>query len=308
MPFSKIYSKLELLGRAYLVMKILLTGATGFIGQYLYRALLKNNHELYLLKRPNHKRTVSSPLQPLETYHLQQLLNASPPPALDLVIHCATEYNGTTEQANLFDCNLFLPMKLMQFCASQHIPFINTDSFYSQMPVSETITRAYILSKKQCFEWGVLLRETSDLHLINLRLEHVYGPFDNHNKWLPSLIQACLKNEAIELTPGKQIRDFIYIDDVIDAYLIVINNLQHVNHEVGTGKPLSIAEMSFLVKSLSNSDATIELGAIPYPPGELMHAVANNHSLKRLGWEPKISLNEGLQKTISSIKENTCLI
>lgn len=287
-------------------MRILLTGQTGFIGQHLLQALLLKDHQLSVIKRS--KSTYETPsTETFRTYDRGELLYLIHLP-IDLIIHCATEYNDKDQLHNILDCNLNLPLELMQVAAKHNIPFINTDSFYSKASAPLLLTRAYLLSKKQCFDWGMYFKKTRALTFINLRLEHVYGPKDNPKKWLPTLIQDCLDNKTINLTPGKQRRDFIYIDDVINAYLAILPHLVSEHYEVGTTKTYSIEEMVLLVKALTQSSSAIKTGAIPYTPHELMHSKANIDTLKQLGWMPSVTLKDGLPQTIQSMRDTSCLI
>ena len=144
---------------------------------------------------------------------------------------------------------------------------------------------------------------------INMKLEHMYGPKDNFSKFIPFLIENMLRNkEEIKLTRGEQERDFIYIDDVVSAYIVILKNISQFNKkfydiEVGTGISIKIRDVSNLIKKLCNSTTKLKFGALPYRKNEVMKSYANPVFLKKIGWSPLINIKEGLERTISYYKK-----
>ena len=133
----------------------------------------------------------------------------------------------------------------------------------------------------------------------------MYGPGDTSKKFIPFVIQRMLSNEKnIDLTDGKQKRDFIYVDDVVDAYEMIIDRLCNAGKgfrqfEVGTGTAISIRELVESIKECTSSETDPNFGALPHRVGEIMHSEANIRELASLGWKPSTSLNQGLRKTIA---------
>jgi nucleoside-diphosphate-sugar epimerase len=162
-----------------------------------------------------------------------------------------------------------------------------------------------VLSKKQFLEYGKRISDEYKLRFINMRLEHMYGPKDDNTKFIPYIIEKMLKNEKeINLTKGEQKRDFIYVEDVANAYSTILSKINSFDKrfydiEVGTGNSVRIKDLVMLMKNLCNSDIMLNFGAIPYRKNEIMNSDANPEFLRSLGWFPKFSLDEGLRKTIS---------
>jgi nucleoside-diphosphate-sugar epimerase len=165
---------------------------------------------------------------------------------------------------------------------------------------------AYALSKKQLVEW---LKQKSDkIQVINLKLEHMYGPKDDITKFVPWVLSQLKANEReIRLTKGEQFRDFIYVDDVVSAYLIALEESSSLKEfsefDIGTGQLVTVR--SFLEQIKANYEvkfgATLTklvFGAIPYRPDEMMKVEVNNKALIDLGWKPKISIEKGIQKML----------
>ena len=111
------------------------------------------------------------------------------------------------------------------------------------------------------------------------------------------------------MTPGEQKRDFIYIDDVVSAFLLILDNCAskesgYFDYEIGTGDTISIRQFVELSKQLSgNTHTKLNFGAVPYRENEAMETFVNTAAIRALGWEPGTSLVEGLSKMIVQERE-----
>jgi nucleoside-diphosphate-sugar epimerase len=121
------------------------------------------------------------------------------------------------------------------------------------------------------------------------------------------MIKRLKKNEAkIDLTAGDQMRDFVYIDDIVSAYKTVLNddvNSNYAEFSVATQQLISIKEVMNILKELSGSTTNLNFGAIPYRENELMHSLSDNSDLSALGWKPACSIQEGLIKCVEFNKD-----
>jgi len=139
-------------------------------------------------------------------------------------------------------------------------------------------------------------------------LEHFYGTGDDKSKFSTHVIRSCVNNLAeLNLTPGEQLRDFIHIDDVIDAYLLVMersidSSRYYQNIGLGSGRPVKIRSFVETVQVLADSTTRLNFGAVPYRDNEVMESCADLTALKELGWSPKISLEEGIGRTVTEEK------
>jgi nucleoside-diphosphate-sugar epimerase len=282
---------------------ILLTGGTGFLGSNLLKNLIPLNYKLILLKRSfSNTSRINDFIDKVITYDIdreEDLECIFRKHQIDMIIHCATSY-GRREVAPLtiIAANLLLPLKLLQLGLEHNVTcFINSDTLLDKR-VSH-----YSLSKSQFKDW---LRAYSDkMACVNIALEHFYGPYDDDSKFVTYIIRHILENiENIDLTIGEQKRDFIYIDDVVDAFEKIIRYSLSVeggffDYEIGTNRPFKIREFVTLVKKMSENTKThLNFGALPYRPNEIMDSQADTTAIKKLGWKPKVSLEDGLRKTI----------
>lgn len=287
-------------------MKILLTGASGFLGSALALYWRNAGHEVALLLRPTSK--LDRLLGAEASFNIGSCTTDTDVDAFvkkvqpEVIVHTACAYGRQGETSlQLFDCNVRLGLVILQALqhAAQPVTFINTGSALAPE------VSAYALSKIQFAQWGRMLATqfAGQLRFINVLLQHMYGPGDDASKFTTHVLQACHRNEAVlKLTAGEQARDFIYIDDVVSAYdTLLIQRYQLCavqDIEVGTGIAPTIRQFVEIAHRLTSSRTELRFGALPYRANEAMHCSANVKRIKQLGWAPGYDLNAGLKKTI----------
>lgn len=289
-------------------MRVLLTGATGFLGSRLARELVASGAEVVVLKRHN------SRLDRLRDFfdHLEfhAISNEGMAEALgnnrrcDAVIHAATCYGrGDETWAALAEANVHFPLRLLEKSIEHGVKvFLNIDT------ALDANVSAYAISKHQFADWGrMATMGKHSLYFINARLEHFYGPADDKTKFVTTLIHQCLAHTPrIPLTEGRQKRNFIHVDDIVTGLKRLLqagytNQIPsgYSEFDIGSGDKVTIRSFAELVHRLSESRSTLDFGAIPYRANECMESKPNIEPLKALGWNPKITLEAGLTNTIN---------
>ncbi len=279
---------------------ILLTGATGFLGSHLLHALYKCGYPITILKRRKSSLEKIHALIPkirsynIEAITLQDLFEEASP---HTIIHTATCYGvGEEKGSDIFNSNLIFPLRLLEYGARAGIQhFINTDS---ALPNSIS---AYASSKKLFLKWGKQEAQKNNIAFSNIILEHMLGPGEGNERFPSYIITKCLKNAPkIPLTPGKQKRDFIFIDDVVEAYLTILENIPkgYEDYPLGSGNAVTIESFVKTIKTLSHASTHLDFGALPYRDGEVMTSAAKTNKLQVLGWKPKHTLEESIKKSI----------
>ena len=280
------------------MQNILITGINGYLGSHLAKSLsaeykiigLEYSLEnLFRIADCNYKVYTAKDGIP-ETIFTEQ--------TIDIVLHTATFYGKNNEDyIQMFNTNLYSPFNLLNKAILYGCQlFVNTDT------VLDRFVSTYALTKRQFQEWLYLRK--NEIKMINMQLEHFYGPGTSPTNFLSYMIDKLKNNETqIDLTLGEQQRDFIYIDDVVNAYLTVIAKQdQHDNSystfQVCTNQLISIKELMNTLKELTKSNSILNFGAVPYRENELMHSKTDNTALISLGWKPQYTIQEGLQKTI----------
>jgi len=288
---------------------ILLTGATGYLGGHLANTLVKRGYDLIILKRKNSSLSrIKSIIPVVVMYDIENLDFSVPFKAngkIDAVIHTATCYGRHEETTvEIFEANTGFPLKLVDAASAAGVSvFINTDTSLDKY------LNQYALSKNQLLEWGKFFSLHNKIRFINIRLEHFYGFGDDDSKFTAHVIKSCLENiPELKLTRGEQKRDFIYIDDVVSAYLIILEKIVRSPNffhefEVGSGAAVSIMEFVKKVHYMTGSRTHLDFGSLPYREGEVMSSYANVELLSELGWRCKTTLEEGLNLVIQAHKK-----
>lgn len=228
--------------------------------------------------------------------------------SLFAVVHLATDYGRDGCLSGILESNVQLPLKLLDFCAATNCTlFLSTDTFFGKPEFNYSHMRPYIYSKQNFSNWAKLFCETHPLMRVsNLRLEQVYGEGDGPHKFVTDLISKLQKNQlVIPMTPGDQLRDFVYVDDVADAYGVLLAQgeglpVGFTEYEVGTGTATSIREFSELACRMIGSRSQLNFGALTHRPNEIMASKACTAPLKSYGWNPATTIVEGLTRSLGS--------
>lgn len=292
-------------------MSILLTGATGFLGSHILKAILsKSNDKVLLLKRSfsniwRIKDEIKDSCVAYFDIDKQDLCKISWS-GIDTIIHCATEYGRSDSLCyKILETNLIFPIHLIELAIRNNVKtFINTDTYFNKDNIAYNHLLGYSLSKKNLNLW--LKHFSKQIQVINLILEHIYGEFDNADKFVEKLIQdiAIKQVKKVSLTYGEQKRDFVYVKDVVDTYMTAIkygrnNHFRYREFEVGTGNAIPIKDFCNLIKKISKSHTLIDYGAINYREDELMNSKADTLELNSLLDSTKfISPKEGIGRIL----------
>tara|TARA_B110000879_G_C11168130_1_gene512301 strand:- start:308 stop:1210 length:903 start_codon:yes stop_codon:yes gene_type:complete len=293
------------------MLTILLTGATGFLGSNLLEAFHKKKYKIIILKRSNsNTHRIDYLMENVSSYNLDitPIESVFKDNDIDLVVHTACNYGrGGESFTQIIESNFTLGINLLENAIKYGAPtFINTDTFLKKR-VSD-----YSLSKRQFSEW--LEAKSEDIQIVNLKLEHMYGEKDDATKLVPWILsQFKQKKDEIKLTYGEQKRDFIYIQDVISAYLVVIDNIANLNSfnefHVGNGSLITVKRFIEKLKesyeiNCEKSSTKLNFGALPYRDNEDMTVNLDNKPLKDLGWLAEMDLDEGLKKVVKAFNKN----
>ncbi|MGC4058086.1 MAG: NAD(P)-dependent oxidoreductase [Chitinophagaceae bacterium] len=283
--------------------RILLTGATGFLGANLLKRLV-TEHDVAILSREVSSFSRISDLSSqiknyrIESNSIDSIVESFRP---EVIIHCATDYGRkAVPPMQIVEANLILPLKLIHAAGQFGVKkFINTDTFLDK-GVSH-----YSLSKRQFLEWFKTYADR--MVCVNMVLEHFYGPYDDKTKFVSFVINELLcGRERIPLTLGTQKRNFIFIEDVVEAFMTVLDF--PFGQDNGFKEFFIASEQTITIRNLvehlkhlcKNTNTLLDFGALPFRPNEIMDSSVDISAIKALGWKPAVTLEEGLRYTVES--------
>ena len=181
-------------------------------------------------------------------------------------------------------------------------------------PQSETKREApispYSLAKTAATHFMQMLWRTDRFPAVILRLFLVYGPGQNDRRFLPQIIHGCLRDRRFPVSEGGQLRDFTYVDDIVEGIFSAFDIPDVCGQVVNlaTGIPVTIRSVIERVRSIIGTGEP-EFGRIPYRAGENMALWADTKLARELlNWAPKITLEEGLKKTIEYYRDENSAI
>lgn len=284
--------------------RVVLTGATGFLGSHLAAEMHAAGHEVIALKRKSSSlQRVSGIASKLTMVDIEGMdfdgLFADFG-EVDAIIHTATSYGRNNESVSeIFTANTEFPLRLLDAGNRAGVrAFLNTDT------ILDKYLNLYAFSKNQLLQWGKFFSMQEKITFWNLRLEHFYGPGDDATKFTAHVINSCLNNvPELNLTLGEQRRDFIHIDDVVSAYMILLANIEKsdktlMEFDVGSGSSVSIREFVESVHAITQSSTRLNFGALPYREGEIMQSAADVRGLVAMGWQCRHDIQSGIRKVI----------
>ncbi len=294
---------------------ILLTGATGFIGSQILNRLIEKNYKVVILLRPTSdiwriahlKDNFTSKIIVDTTIEFDDVFREN---NIDTIIHAATEYGRTTQLSSIILGNVIFPIKLIEAGLRNGLKkFINTDTFLYKYPQYGSYLKNYTDSKKIFKDF--LIEYSTQIQIDSLRLEHPYGEYDSEGKFVSMLIKELLHNrENILFTSGEQKRDFIYVLDVVEAFIKVLeSDLTPENYfseyEVGTGISISVREFVERVAKVIQSNTRLDFGALQNREGETPDSSADISKLSALGWAPQYNIESALARIVKIEKTSS---
>jgi len=281
--------------------KILLTGGTSYLARNLV-GYLHETFDIYLLTR-------SGPNDCHCKYVSFQSLNDIPSIiediAPDIIIHTACVYGRSNETlSEHYSVNLNLGLILLQSLMKTNVgcKFINCGT---SLPVH---TNNYSYTKNLfSFCAREIINYNQKLEIVELELEHFYGPMDSNSKFPTMLIRNLIAQvPKIDLTSGNASRNFIHVSDVCTAISILTNTdftpSRYQKYTIGSDRDIKISNLAKILKKLTCSKTILNFGALPDRIGE-NYRVRKHIPIKGPpGWKPTMPLITGLKKMVDDHK------
>ncbi|MEM2900288.1 MAG: GDP-mannose 4,6-dehydratase [Thermoplasmata archaeon] len=306
--------------------KVLVTGATGFVGANLARHLLKEGYDVHIFVRATSNLWRIEDIATQMKIYILDLLEKEKVYSVvheirpTLIFHLATAgiYGGVhPDEYQAIDTNLVGTINLINACNDiDYKCFVNTGSSSEygkkKNPMKEDDicepNTIYGITKLAATLYAVNVGRKNGKPIVTLRLFSPYGPYDDSRRLISYVISNSLRNKPLSLSNPNSVRDYIFIDDVIEAYMSCIQKADYCKGEtfnIGSGVQRKISEVVEIILQKVGSNLKPNWGSIAgrdYEP-EIWQADITK-ARKHLNWHPKYRLEEGLERTINWFKDN----
>ena len=290
-------------------MKILITGANGYVGKNLVPKLLKNGHELFevtivpdLSKDLFGETTVQFHYNPEKQ---KEFVNAVKKFKPEAVLHLASFLTANDDFQTiqkLLNANISFLCSILD--AVKHVGlkwFINTGSFAEYFKGDGVLDPAYFYtaSKSASRIFVDYYSKSYNFSYCTVVPYTIYGGNDSQKKIIDIIYDSLNAKGTLDLTPGDQVLDFIHVDDVTDFFNLLVSNIDVVppqsNFQLGSGKGTTLRELVGIMESESGKTANINWGGKQYRKRDVMYAVANPSLQYHLfKWTPNLDIQEGV--------------
>lgn len=289
---------------------VLITGSTGFVGSHLTRRLVKEGWQVHVVVRPGSKTaSLSDVIEHLavhchdgSTAGMLDLVRQVKPA---LVFHLASYFRAEHELDEvepMIRSNVIFTAQLIEAMVRNKVyRLVNTGTSWQHYQNKTYSPVCLYAATKQAAEAIVAYYEQAyPFRCITLKLFDTYGPDDPRDKLLSKLRSCATSGEPLAMSPGEQLIDLVYIDDVVQAFLCAAERLlkgRVVGHElyaVTSGHQVTLREIVETYCRVRNTSLFIEWGGRPYRRREVMRPWVKGVQLP--GWRPTVSLEEGLAR------------
>jgi UDP-glucose 4-epimerase len=296
---------------------VLVTGADGFLGKHLIKRLIKEKANVTAFSQfglpAELKEKVNEKVVNIEDY--SSVLNAMRGSKPEKIFHLAANISRDRflkDADKPIKTNLLGTVNLLKVLNEWTIKydsfvFLGTAEAYgkNKVPFVETQypdpVSPYSISK---IAVEMLLRIYWDMYrmpMVILRGFIVYGNGQGSDMLFPQLMDACMKREDFKMTSGEQKRDFVYVDDMIEAMILASTNSAASGEifNISSGEAVRVIDAVKMFLNIMGNPVKPLVGAIPYRDNEMLDFAGDNSKAKKiLGWRLKVSLEDGIRKTI----------
>ena len=296
--------------------KILVTGATGFIGKNLVESL-KEKFEIYALILDEKEKNVIPQIDYIlwKTFFDREneikTLDGKKLGKIDTVIHLASY--GVNPKDNdidkMVESNINLTKDLilnLERVSCKNIIFTGSGFEYGdkgKIKLKEDMElnpfSLYGATKVSAFLIGKKLCESLGINYINLRLFNIFGEYEGSNRLIPQIINNYLEGKELNFTAGNQVRDYLYIKDIIEVYEMILekNIYNNETYNVCSSEEVTIKEfITKVADTIGINKDSLNFGTIPSRKEEALYIVGDNSKLKRdFNWKRKYSYEFGIK-------------
>jgi nucleoside-diphosphate-sugar epimerase len=291
----------------------MVTGAAGFIGARLCQALRRCGAEVHGVSRhPTGGGGLHWWQADLtEPKAVSELMRETKP---DIVYHLASHVSGRRDVDTVLPTlsnNLVTAVNVLTAACENNGPRVLLAGSMEEADaddVDQTPGSPYAAAKTASSSYGRMFHKLYGLPVVNLRTYMVYGPGQRDGmKLIPYVARALQRGEPPQLSSGNRPVDWIYVDDVVDAYLAaaVASHVDGTPIAIGSGQLVTIRSVVEQLVELTGSKVRPKFGALPDRPMEHIRCADIEHTRQAIGWQPSVPLRTGLALTVEWLQLNS---
>ena len=298
-------------------MKVLVTGAAGFIGSPAVAALRRRGAEPIGLARPGTKHPLGVPVVEADYRDSKAVVGALRASGATVLIHAAwriapgAEYLHDPE--NIVDLEASLRLFELARCEGfERIVGIGTCLEYSasDAPAAEDVPlvpdTVYGASKAALFLASRAWADVVGVSFAWARLYHPFGPGEAPERLVPAVVNGLLRGERVATTDGRQRRSFLFVDDVGDAIAAIAMSDATGPFNIGSADATSVRALVERIAAAVGRPELLDLGALESRVGDRDVVWADTTRLAaEIGWQPETSLDDAIQRTIAWWREQS---
>jgi nucleoside-diphosphate-sugar epimerase len=300
--------------------RVLVTGASGFIGSQVVRRLLDEGAEVHALT------SVVSSVYPIRLVELREHIqlhegSLGDRSAMDAVataarpsyvFHLGAYTHVGKSWQRVDECiqtNIQGTVNLLQALAGNYARFIYTGTseiygdvdvpFREDGPVNPV--SPYSVSKYAGERYCKMFHQSYGWPIVRVRPFNAYGPRQSPDRVIPEIVTRAIRKQPLRMTQGRQTREFNFVDDLADGFLALAttDGIEGELFNLGGGEEIAMRDLATTILDLMDNPIEPEFGALPERPTEIWRMYCDNDRIRqRTGWAPKTSLKEGLRRTI----------
>lgn len=292
--------------------RVLLTGASGFIGRHAIQSLLDLGFEVHALYSKNpiqfDSPCICHRVDLMDKKAVNELMAAILPSHLLHLAWIATPgiYWTAPENLDWVEASLHLVRSFIasggrrlvvsgtcaEYAWNEEVCVENRPNFSPRTLYGASKRSLFLMLESLCkqvglsFAWGYIF--------------FLYGSHENTKRFVPNVIRGILGGDFVRCSEGTQVRDFLHVQDVASAFAALLNSDLSGGVNIGSGRGVTLKEIASIVAEIAGGSERLQFGAIPTPASEPKLLVPDTSRLyAELGWKPKYELREGLEESVA---------
>lgn len=290
--------------------RVLVTGASGFIGRYALEGLVKRGYEVHAVSRLPLDSFVDVNWHVADIFNSIQIENIFKKVRPSHLLHLAWNVEQKTYMMNMENFRWVTAsleiLNSFQRNGGVRCVFAGTCAEYdwNYRCLIEDVTPClpqsnYGICKNCLNEMMKAFCQSCGISAAWGRIFFLYGPHESESRLVASIVKSLLLGKPALCTSGEQYRDFLYVEDVADAFCELLDNTIIGSVNIASGQPIKVRDLVFKIANTIGNPELLHMGAIQSKPGEQMLLCASVDRLnKEVGWKPRYNINEGIDKTI----------